>query len=194
MSEIKIGWATSEHKRCIPTCLLLFLVVVMCGIYLFVSGAKRVAHTVSDIDTAIHKTMSLSVPVHFTLPDKLSEWFWSCRRVEVMPDVSFSLGFGAALPHFLLFQTSECGDCCTRSAVGEDYWTGLHWSKRLPWPGWAYWFHFWVTERSTVINLEIILTLYLTWIVRKLSIQCWWLFLYCTDLAKETEWSIINYI
>lgn len=33
------------------------------------------ACTLSDI--AMHKTMSLSIPVLFTLPDTLSVWFWS---------------------------------------------------------------------------------------------------------------------
>lgn len=83
---------------------------------------------------ATHKRMNVSLPMLFTLPEMLSVWFWS-------------LWAAVALQWWLMsvlasFQAQHCHfSCCSRpvsvvtvaprSAVQEDYWTGLEWCKRL---------------------------------------------------------------
>lgn len=69
-------------------------------------------------DTAMHKTMSLSIPALLTLPPDMLFCgilkLMSCCSAAALADVSLSRLSDTAVPLFLLFQTSECGDCCTQ--------------------------------------------------------------------------------
>ncbi len=86
--------------------------------------------TLSDM----HKTMSLSIPVLFTLPDMLSVWFWS-----LWADVALLWWLMSVWASFHALQYHF--SCCSRpvsvvtvapsSAVSQDYWTGLEWCRRL---------------------------------------------------------------
>ncbi len=106
----------------------------VCLTYLFylLGILERDACTLSDI--AMHKRMSLSIPMFFTLPEVLSVWFWSLWAAVALQWwlMSVLASFQAQHRHF---------SCCSRpvsvvtvapgSAVQEDYWTGLEWCKRL---------------------------------------------------------------
>lgn len=120
--EGKIGLGIEESRGCPSKCVFLMTLPIAWScldhlpFFYLLCFLGRDTCTLSD--TAMHKTMSLSIPALLTLPPDMLFCgilkLMSCCSAAALADVSLSRLSDTAVPLFLLFQTSECGDCCTQ--------------------------------------------------------------------------------